>query len=77
MMQCMQTSVRDQSQSGSTELEPATIGEAAPAPVARGSVPVLLIKAMRPKQWSKNVLLFAGLLLFMAGIIQSPIRREN
>src|SRR5436305_10376933 len=27
-----------------------------------GPVPLLLLKAMRPLQWSKNVLLFAGLL---------------
>ncbi len=28
----------------------------------RAPLPILLLKAMRPKQWSKNVLLFAGLL---------------
>src|SRR5919204_4346711 len=27
-----------------------------------GPVPLLLLKAMRPLQWTKNVLLFAGLL---------------
>ena len=62
MMQCMQTSVRDQSQGGSADLEPGIMGEIAPAPARRGSLPVLLLRAMRPKQWSKNVLLFAGLL---------------
>lgn len=31
-------------------------------PVAKGPVPLLLLKAMRPKQWTKNALLFAALL---------------
>lgn len=30
--------------------------------VSKAPVPLLLLKAMRPKQWTKNVLLFAGLL---------------
>ena len=38
--------------------EPAAPGE----PQRTMSLPVALIKAMRPKQWSKNALLFAGLL---------------
>ena len=59
-MQGMQTSVRDQDKSSGTELESVTTSES--APVARGPLPVLLINAMRPKQWTKNVLLFAGLL---------------
>ena len=58
----MQTSVRDQSQGVEAGLEPGIMGEPAPAPATRGSLPVLLLRAMRPKQWSKNVLLFAGLL---------------
>jgi 4-hydroxybenzoate polyprenyltransferase len=36
-----------------------------PATRTRGPLPVLLLKAMRPRQWSKNVLLFAGLLFAM------------
>ena len=36
----------------------------APLPPAQGRepLPLLLLKTMRPRQWSKNVLLFAGLL---------------
>jgi 4-hydroxybenzoate polyprenyltransferase len=33
-----------------------------PQPAKTSSVLVLLLRAMRPKQWSKNILLFAGLL---------------
>ena len=58
----MQTSVRDQSLGRQRDLEPGIMGKPAPAPATRGSLPVLLLRAMRPKQWSKNVLLFAGLL---------------
>lgn len=34
-------------------------------PIKKASLPVNLLKAMRPRQWSKNVLLFAGLLFAM------------
>src|SRR5688572_17312200 len=34
----------------------------AATPARRRPLPVLLLQAMRPKQWTKNVLLFAGLL---------------
>ena len=53
---------RPESGRGSADLEPGIMGEIPPAPARRGSLPVLLLRAMRPKQWSKNVLLFAGLL---------------
>lgn len=31
-------------------------------PASKGFLPLVLLKAMRPKQWTKNALLFAGLL---------------
>jgi 4-hydroxybenzoate polyprenyltransferase len=54
----MQTSVRPKPK------EPLAGGEqiVESAPERPRPVPILLLKAMRPKQWSKNVLLFAGLL---------------
>src|SRR5687767_6720252 len=45
-------------QPGKTERPAPRPGE----PQRAMSLPVALLKAMRPKQWSKNVLLFAGLL---------------
>ncbi len=55
----MQTSVRP------TIERPSSNNSEGASPRAGGRrlpLPLLLLKAMRPKQWSKNVLLFAGLL---------------
>lgn len=61
-MLCMQTSVRAQDSTKSTEPNPKTKGAPAPPPATTAPLPLLLLRAMRPKQWTKNVLLFAGLL---------------
>ena len=58
----MQTSVRAQDSIKSTEPTPKTKGAPAPPPATTAPIPLLLLRAMRPKQWTKNVLLFAGLL---------------
>jgi 4-hydroxybenzoate polyprenyltransferase len=47
-----------QATEGGALSEPAHISE----PLRKKSLPLLLLQAMRPKQWTKNVLLFAGLL---------------
>src|SRR6476659_5271339 len=55
----MQTSDRPK-----TATTPPGAGDNTPPVTARPStqpVPLLLLKAMRPQQWTKNVLLFAGL----------------
>ena len=36
--------------------------EATAAPLRRPAVPLLLLQEMRPRQWSKNLILFAGLI---------------
>lgn len=39
-----------------------TDGRALPLPLARGSVPAAAVAALRPRQWLKNILVFAGIL---------------
>src|SRR5438270_6821480 len=56
----MQTSVRPGASKSATPASDVTEPPSARPP--SGPVPLLLLKAMRPLQWSKNVLLFAGLL---------------
>jgi len=64
----MQTSVRPEA-----DPQPAPIQEAvsATAPKRKAPLPILLLKAMRPLQWSKNVLLFAGLLFALPQLMGS------
>jgi 4-hydroxybenzoate polyprenyltransferase len=58
----MQTSVRAQDSTNGNEAEPVPTG-LPPTPAATpAQLPLLLLRAMRPKQWTKNGLLFAGLL---------------
>jgi 4-hydroxybenzoate polyprenyltransferase len=58
----MQTSVRPPAEQGQPPpAEQLDLTPRAAAP-SKAPVPVLLLKAMRPLQWTKNVLLFAGLL---------------
>src|SRR5215210_2882723 len=57
MIPGVQTSIRPQSQ----EPAPLAGGATPPTNVKSQPLPILLLKAMRPKQWSKNVLLFAAL----------------
>lgn len=52
----MQTSIPREAGQGSP------VNGTAPVAPRTASWPLLLLKAMRPKQWTKNVLLFAGLL---------------
>lgn len=56
----MQTSLRPQPED--TETAGKTPAAITTSTRPTGSVPLLLLKEMRPLQWSKNVLLFAGLL---------------
>ena len=56
----MQTSVRPGADK--TVAPAAGMSHPPPAPPPSGPMPLMLLKAMRPQQWSKNVLLFAGLL---------------
>lgn len=58
----MRTSTDSPADVSATETVPDKSAVAAPARVKQQPLPVLLLKAMRPKQWTKNVLLFAGLL---------------
>src|SRR5438552_413983 len=45
--------------------------EGPPIAMQKASVPMLLLKEMRPIQWSKNVLLFAGLLFALPQLMGS------
>jgi 4-hydroxybenzoate polyprenyltransferase len=62
MIHPMRTSTDSPADVSATETVPDKSAVAAPARVKQQPLPVLLLKAMRPKQWTKNVLLFAGLL---------------
>src|SRR6476659_1814587 len=54
----MQTSVRPQPQ----DLHPEGEVSVPPGPARTQPLPLIIVKAMRPKQWTKNGLLFAALL---------------
>jgi 4-hydroxybenzoate polyprenyltransferase len=57
MISGVQTSIRSQTQ----EQPPVAGGATPPTKVKSQPLPIILLKAMRPKQWPKNVLLFAAL----------------